>query len=1067
MIALVAACLMLYLFAEPHYARQVDALPIPQPVARTRRKLGTTIKQIKTSWRRVRWKLKVALLFALAWPLIPAWLEAADREATEREIAIIKSVPMHYVSPSVPTLVQHLATANSGKPGGTLMFPSQFDFYLPNPTLPGNAVVFAMLAPSGVTLGTATDDAAYGGTPNTWNGPLAVTVDSGNGAQSALYYALNVVTGTRHITVPITNPLSASGISVGYEVTASEFGGIATSAAIDGSPVGSLNAATSAFTAGSITTTVAGDFIWCASFAYATAAVTNWAATGSGALLLSAKLNDSYCQSASQHQIKSVSGAINPGMTATGSPSGICTAIALQAATAGTSPPAFYVIRIQWESVYTTATSTATPFQFPCSGNCLVCSTDTGTTTSTQSTIATPHPITDSASNTWVIAQSSTSLTAGSPGPYQTAISYAGNATSSSTLTGTLTTSADMSESNFAFVDIAGAATSPLGNVAASGTSGNQTTNGTLATTVITPSQANGLIICNFGVTFGTFYGVNGVNSANGNALWQAASYPQLHNDSSATATAASPLSEDQSLVTTIYNSNTTAWTLTFAGAAGLTGGASYWSAAAIEVKSASPTASIYASTFVPPIGTTTLNGTSGQDMFLPIICPAGVTSTASVIVWGGCGAGARGTSATGAAGKGGGCGGDCATAPSFAVTPGNVYIFALGGGGTTGATPFSGAWATQCLDDATNLPSAATGKSAAANSATGASTKNGTTTAGTGGVTHTGGSGATGTSSGGGGGGGGGGTTGNGGAGAVTAGGAAGTGSPAAGAGGAGGASGSNHAGTIGNAPGGAGGGAFWVSGTQLGGNGVPGQARITFTAAIISFDAVSNSGYQSAVSSLSWSHTWNGTNRFLAIDIALLSVNDTVSAMTYGGATCTNVGAKTVVGGTGRIENWRICQNDASAPAAGSNTISVTLSGSVAAVGAAVSYTGVNQTGPTEAWNGNSGINTGTGTNATVVVTTITNNDWVHAALATNAASGIAASQTSRNVVNGTLGTGANSDTGPITPAAAQTMTYTGEGITSAWVVGGYGIVPAAAVPPIGRTFNINQAVIGAASY
>lgn len=218
------------------------------------------------------------------------------------------------------------------------------------------------------------------------------------------------------------------------------------------------------------------------------------------------------------------------------------------------------------------------------------------------------------------------------------------------------------------------------------------------------------------------------------------------------------------------------------------------------------------------------------------------------------------------------------------------------------------------------------------------------------------------------------------------------------------------------------------------------------------IAFDAASNSGYQTLVSSLSWAHIWTGTNRMLSIDVELLSVNDTVTAMTYGGATCTLVGTQNVVGGTGRVECWRICQNDPSAPAAGSNTIAVTISGSVACAGTAVSYTNVNQTTPTEAFAGNSGINTGTSTNATVAVTTITNNDWVHAALATNQSSGIAASQTSRNVVSGAAGTGANSDTGPITPAATQTMTFTGEGITAAWAIAGYGIIPfGSAVTPI----------------
>ncbi len=212
------------------------------------------------------------------------------------------------------------------------------------------------------------------------------------------------------------------------------------------------------------------------------------------------------------------------------------------------------------------------------------------------------------------------------------------------------------------------------------------------------------------------------------------------------------------------------------------------------------------------------------------------------------------------------------------------------------------------------------------------------------------------------------------------------------------------------------------------------------------IQFDAAANSGYQAAggANPFTVSASWNGSNRMLSIDVSILSVTDTVTAMTYGGAVCTFVGAQNVVGGVGRVEQWRICQNDSGAPGAGSNTLSVTLSGSVAYSIEWTSYTGVNQATPTEAFSGNSGVNAGSATNATVVVTPVTNLDWVHAALATSQSSGIASSQRSRNVVAGALGTGANADTGPISPVAAQTMTWTGEGVTSGWATAGYGIVP-----------------------
>ena len=202
--------------------------------------------------------------------------------------------------------------------------------------------------------------------------------------------------------------------------------------------------------------------------------------------------------------------------------------------------------------------------------------------------------------------------------------------------------------------------------------------------------------------------------------------------------------------------------------------------------------------------------------------------------------------------------------------------------------------------------------------------------------------------------------------------------------------------------------------------------------------FDAASNSGYQSPASSYSWSHTCTGSNRFLAVDISLLSVpGTTVTAVTYNGMGMSLIGARSSLAGANRVENWGLV-----APANGTNTIAVTLSASVASVGTAVSYANVNQTTPTESYNSAQATNTGSATNASVVITPVSDETIVHAAVATTAAS-ITATQTGRNNVSGLLGSGADQDTALITPASAQTMAYSGEGITDTWVVGGYAIL------------------------
>lgn len=214
------------------------------------------------------------------------------------------------------------------------------------------------------------------------------------------------------------------------------------------------------------------------------------------------------------------------------------------------------------------------------------------------------------------------------------------------------------------------------------------------------------------------------------------------------------------------------------------------------------------------------------------------------------------------------------------------------------------------------------------------------------------------------------------------------------------------------------------------------------------IHYDAAANSGYQAAASSYSGAASWNGTNRMLSIDVQLLSVTDTVTAMTYGGATCTQIGAQNVAGGTGRVECWRILQSDSGAPAAGSNTLSVTISGSLAFAVTWVSRTGVHQTSPTEGFNSASGINVGAA-NASVVIPPAADNAVVHAACATNDTAA-SANQTSRNDVTGTAGSGIDEDSGatPITPAAAQTMTVAVAALKM-WTIAGYAVRPVAADP------------------
>lgn len=208
------------------------------------------------------------------------------------------------------------------------------------------------------------------------------------------------------------------------------------------------------------------------------------------------------------------------------------------------------------------------------------------------------------------------------------------------------------------------------------------------------------------------------------------------------------------------------------------------------------------------------------------------------------------------------------------------------------------------------------------------------------------------------------------------------------------------------------------------------------------VKYDAVSNSGYQAASSSYSWSHVCSGSDRFLAVDVSILSVpGTTVTGITYNGVAMTLIGAKSTVSGAGRVESWGLV-----APAADSNTIAVTLSASVVSAGNAVSYSGVHQSTASEAFNSAQATNVGAA-DATVSVTTATDNDWVHGALATDDLS-VTAGQVSRNNVSGAGGSAADEDTAiPTSPAGAVTTSYTGVGALATWAIGGYGIRPVSA--------------------
>ena len=188
------------------------------------------------------------------------------------------------------------------------------------------------------------------------------------------------------------------------------------------------------------------------------------------------------------------------------------------------------------------------------------------------------------------------------------------------------------------------------------------------------------------------------------------------------------------------------------------------------------------------------------------------------------------------------------------------------------------------------------------------------------------------------------------------------------------------------------------------------------------IAYDATSNSGEKSSVSSYSWSHTCTGDNGLLVVGNSVQKYQDavpTISSVTFNGDEVTAIRTDTTDDGSGYIRTdirYRIAPDTG-----GSYTVAVTLSGTAdGAIGGAISYTGAAQSGQPDANNGA----VGSGSPATVSVTTVADNSWVIDIVAAWE-SPTASINTERWDVD-YYGAGGDTNS-PKTPAGAQTMSWT----------------------------------------
>lgn len=233
------------------------------------------------------------------------------------------------------------------------------------------------------------------------------------------------------------------------------------------------------------------------------------------------------------------------------------------------------------------------------------------------------------------------------------------------------------------------------------------------------------------------------------------------------------------------------------------------------------------------------------------------------------------------------------------------------------------------------------------------------------------------------------------------------------------------------------------------------------------IAFDAASSSNTGAGqAGSLTWSHTVSsGNNRILIVGVSIRnSSSQTVGSVTYGGTGLTFVGA-TTNSTNARVEIWRLL-----APATGTNNIVVTLAASANGrfVGAAASFTEVDQTTPLGPYFSNTG-NTAT---PTVNVTSVAQNELVIDTIANNTLDTSVAlpcvgggqtqlwnnRTTNGSSSNNTPGAG-STEPGPA-GGGTVTMSWTLQGCSGGtnrqWATGAVAIKPA--LPNVGLTKSVN---------
>jgi hypothetical protein len=336
---------------------------------------------------------------------------------------------------ATPGLVRNVYWASAREALGVNTFVLTMD-----DSLASNCLILNFSAVTGAAVSSITDNQG-----NTWT--LVTSRDSGvGGITTFLYYAAGAAAGTNKITIVFTAG------QTDFHAELSEFYNIKTTVpAIDGS-IASMGTAPTV-SSGTFATTINGNLIYaCAmnltegSSTFGVGSAPTAIAAGSGYTLLAADLR--LC-GMSEYQIQTTSsGTTSASFTVTQpvNDDHNIIVVAFQSAAAGTAPPAG--IRIVHE-YHLEVNIAARIFAFPCTGNLLVLAVDDANN-DTNGNIVTS--VTSSPSNTW---------TKVAPLSNNPQLFYVANASTATTLTGTINNNTPAHTTMARLYDISGAATSP------------------------------------------------------------------------------------------------------------------------------------------------------------------------------------------------------------------------------------------------------------------------------------------------------------------------------------------------------------------------------------------------------------------------------------------------------------------------------------------------------------------------------------------------------------------------------------------------------------------------------